>query len=139
MSDKMRWRFGDTNPVQASVRPETIIEIGDLLWLDEWFAEPFQADRSFDGHSQFLGVAMQRSQKGEQTPIRVSTTGTFEFDCEPTICLLGDRIAIKRETANLPQPGHRCLHRQIGSVVFHADNPNARSDSLSDHGTMMPD
>ena len=30
MSDKMRWRYGDTNPVLAAVDADTAIEIGDL-------------------------------------------------------------------------------------------------------------
>ena len=31
MSNKMRWRYGDTNPVQAPVASSTVIEIGDLV------------------------------------------------------------------------------------------------------------
>ena len=34
MSDKMRWRYGETNPVVAEVDSTTVIEIGDLLYLD---------------------------------------------------------------------------------------------------------
>ena len=29
MSDKMRWRYGDTNPVVAAVDSATVIEIGE--------------------------------------------------------------------------------------------------------------
>ena len=38
--DKMRWRYGDTNPVVAAVRADTKIEIGDLLYLDGSHAKP---------------------------------------------------------------------------------------------------
>ncbi len=31
MTDKMRWRYGDTNPVVAPVDSATVIEIGDLV------------------------------------------------------------------------------------------------------------
>ena len=83
MTDKMRWRYGDTNPVVAAVRAETVIEIGDLLWQDGDDAEPASECESVAAFKQlFLGVAMQRSRKGDLSPIRVATTGIFEFDCE---------------------------------------------------------
>lgn len=100
MSDKIRWRYGDTNPVVAAVKPETLIEIGDLLYQDVNNAKPAAdvdaAGRSNYGveafKSQFLGVAMQRSRGGEDVPIRVATTGVFEFDCAPSTFELGDLI-----------------------------------------------
>jgi hypothetical protein len=89
MSDNMRWRYGETNPVQCAVNSATVIEIGDLVWLDTDDAKPasdFTWDASIgetqDGFSdKFLGVAMQRSLSGETEPIRVATTGVFEFTC----------------------------------------------------------
>ena len=98
--DKMRWRYGDTNPVVAAVDADTVIEIGDLLWQDIDDAKPAASLRgSRDlGYAQglfadkFLGVAMQRSRKGDTAPIRVATTGVFEFDCEPAKFELGDLI-----------------------------------------------
>lgn len=98
MSDKMRWRYGETNPVRAAVDAETLIEIGDLLWLDGDNAKPaslFPGDVG-DVHTQedfvgrFLGVAMQRSHVGEIDPIRVATTGVFEFNCAADTFELGD-------------------------------------------------
>ena len=103
MSDKMRWRYGDTNPVVAAVDAETVIEIGDLLWMDDTgstkpaskldlskFSNPGQMQ--FAGV--FLGVAMQRSRSGDTNPVRVSTTGVFEFDCLSNTFKLGDLIGI---------------------------------------------
>ncbi len=98
MADKMRWRYGETNPVRAAVDAETLIEIGDLLWLDGDDAKPaslFPGDVG-DVHTQedfvaiFLGVAMQRSRVGETDPIRVATTGVFEFNCAADTFELGD-------------------------------------------------
>ena len=43
--------------------------------------------------SQFLGVAMQRSRTGDTTPVRVATTGVFEFDCLLAMFELGSLIA----------------------------------------------
>ena len=89
MSNTMRWRYGDTNPVVAAVDSATEIEIGDLLYLDEDDAKPASAlaDQGSEAANQeafaaaFLGVAMQRSRAGDTAPIRVATTGVFQFDC----------------------------------------------------------
>ncbi len=100
MSDKMRWRYGDTNPVVAAVDSATVIEIGDLVWLDTDDAKPVGSytwttnlattqDACID---KFLGVAMQRSRDGETAPIRVATTGVFEFDCASGTFELGNFI-----------------------------------------------
>jgi hypothetical protein len=105
VGDKMRWRYGDTNPVVAAVDADSVIEIGDLLWLDVDDAKPACrvgeiAYAETDGApdlagafaARFLGVAMQRSRKGDEAPIRVATSGVFEFDCEPMNANLGDLI-----------------------------------------------
>jgi hypothetical protein len=143
MSDKMRWRYGDTNPVVAAVDADTEIEIGDLLLQDVDNAKPacvahlhLHSDGE-PGPSQFkqafLGVAMQRSRKGDTAPIRVATTGVFEFDCSRDVFELGDlicadvnaagtalsnqqvrktiarRVAIGRVAKRQPLPGTRIL------------------------------
>jgi hypothetical protein len=93
MGDKMRWRYGDTNTVSAAVDKDTVIEIGDLLWQDVDDAKPFSRCPTYDlVVAKFLGVAMQRSRAGETAPVRVATTGVFEFDCEPCAFELGDLI-----------------------------------------------
>ena len=97
MSDKMRWRYGDTNPVIAAVDADTVIEIGDLVYQETDDVRPasMQADQGTKLANQelfgnkFLGVAMQRSRAGETTPIRVATTGVFEFDCPSTALRVG--------------------------------------------------
>ena len=102
MSSKMRWRYSDTNPVNAAVDSEIVIEIGDLVWQDVDDAKPAssQADQSSETANQelfadnFLGVAMQRSQAGDTDPIRVATTGTFEFDCPSGTFELGDLMGL---------------------------------------------
>ena len=87
MSDVMRWRSGETNPIVLPVDSATVIEIGDLVYLDTDDAKPAaaQADQSSETanqalfHNKFAGVAMQRSRAGDSDPIRVATTGVFEF------------------------------------------------------------
>jgi hypothetical protein len=101
MSDNMRWRYGDTNPVVAAVDSATVIEIGDLVWQDTDDAKP-ASDFTFAGLNQtqdnfadkdyFLGVAMQRSRDGDTESIRVATRGIFEFPCASATFELGDLI-----------------------------------------------
>jgi hypothetical protein len=120
MGDKMRWRYGDTNPVVAAVDSATEIEIGDLLYQDTDDAKPAssQADQGSDAASQelfadnFLGVAMQRSRSGDTSPIRVATTGVFEMDCPSSTFELGDLIGVDRDgTAS------KLLDQQVDAVA----------------------
>lgn len=102
MSDIMRWRYGDTNPVMLAVDSATVIEIGDLVYLSTDDARPAssQADGGSEAvnqagfHDFFVGVAMQRSRAGDISPIRVATSGVFEFDCLATTFEVGDLIGV---------------------------------------------
>ncbi|GAB6164269.1 hypothetical protein JCM19992_02690 [Thermostilla marina] len=102
MVDRMRWRYGDTDPVVAAVDADTVIEIGDLLFLDGDDAKPAsyvpdqgteQANQEFFA-GRFLGVAMQRSPAGCDRPVRVATRGVFEFECPPGTFELGDLVGV---------------------------------------------
>lgn len=89
MANTMRWRYGDTSPVMLPVDATTVIEIGDLIYLEVDDARPasLQADAGTEAanqeafHDKFAGVAMQASRNGDTQPIRVATAGVFEFDC----------------------------------------------------------
>jgi hypothetical protein len=120
MSDKMRWRYGDTNPVVAAVDSATEIEVGDLLYLDTDDAKPAssQADQGSKTANQklfadkFLGVAMQRSPVGETDPIRVATTGVFEYDCPSGTFELGGFVGADENAA-----GNALLDQQVAPVA----------------------
>jgi hypothetical protein len=87
MADVMRWRYGETNPIVIPVDAATVIEIGDLVYLDGDDAKPAASQPDAESaennqaafHAKFAGVAMQRSRSGDVEPIRVATTGVFEF------------------------------------------------------------
>ena len=119
MTDKMRWRYGDTNPVVAAVDAATVIEIGDLLWQDTDDAKPAASltDQGTEAANQealadaFLGVAMQRSRSGETAPVRVAATGVFEFDCPSGTFELGDMVGSDENTA-----GNALLNQQVAKV-----------------------
>jgi hypothetical protein len=120
MTDKMRWRYGDTNPVVAAVDAATVIEIGDLLWQDTDDAKPASALANHNSEAanqqalaaDFLGVAMQRSRSGDALPIRVATTGVFEFDCASGTFELGDLIGADKNAAN-----NGLLSQQVAKVT----------------------
>jgi hypothetical protein len=98
MANTMRWRYGDTCPVMMPVDSATVIEIGDMLFIDTDDAKPAssQTDQGTElanqqlFHDLFAGVAMQASRSGDTQPIRVATTGVFEFDCVSTTLEVGD-------------------------------------------------
>jgi hypothetical protein len=97
----MRWRYGDTCPVVLPVDSATVIEIGDLVYLDVDDAKPAsaQTDQGTElanqqlFHDIFTGVAMQASRSGDTQPIRVATAGVFEFDCLSTTLEVGDMMS----------------------------------------------
>lgn len=100
MADAMRWRYGETNPIVIPVDAETVIEIGDLVYLDVDDGKPAAAqsdqeslgDNQIVFHNKFAGVAMQRSRAGDVEPIRVATTGVFEFTCAGATFEIGSLI-----------------------------------------------
>ena len=100
MADKMRWRYGETNPVMMPVATGLVIEIGDLVYLDTDVLRPAssQTDQGTLAanqelfHDNFLGVAMQHSPSDSSAAIRVATTGVFEFDCLSATFEIGDLI-----------------------------------------------
>jgi hypothetical protein len=101
MASTMRWRYGDTNPVMIAVDSATVIEIGDLVLQEVDDARPASAmaDQGTENanqqafHDLFAGVAMQASLSGSTQPIRIATTGVFEFDCLSTTLEVGDMLA----------------------------------------------
>lgn len=100
MANSMRWRYGDTSPVMAATSSSDAIKIGDLLYQASGVAKPAsaQADQGTAAanqavfHQSFLGVAMQASPAGADAPIRVATTGVFEFDCAAATFDIGDGV-----------------------------------------------
>ncbi|HEX4415163.1 MAG TPA: hypothetical protein VH107_16135 [Lacipirellulaceae bacterium] len=109
MANTMRWRYGDTCPVVLPVDSATVIEIGDLVYLDSDDAKPASAQTDQGTklanqqlfHDIFAGVAMQASRSGDTQPIRVATTGVFEFDCVSTTLEVGDMIGPDENVAGV--------------------------------------
>ncbi len=124
MANTMRWRYGDTNPVMLLVGSASVIEIGDLVYLDTDNAKPAsaQGDQGTESgnqqmfHDNFAGVAMQASPNGSTHPIRVATTGVFEFDCVSATLEVGDLLGVDEHTG-----GTALLNQTVAKV----NNANA--------------
>jgi len=105
MSNVMRWRYGDTNPVVLPVASSTVIEIGDFIYQASGEALPSseiadvgtEAGNQEAFHDVFVGVAMQASPSGVAGPIRIATSGVFEFECLPVTAEVGDLIGVDEE------------------------------------------
>lgn len=101
MANTMRWRYGDTNPVLVPAGGAAI-EIGDLVYQTSGALQPaaLLADLGTKAanqealHDAFVGVAMQASPDGETAPIRVATSGVFEFECGATTFVVGDLLGV---------------------------------------------
>ena len=106
-------------PVDAT----TVIEIGDLVYLDTDDAKPASAhaDQGTEVanqeafHDKFAGVAMQASRNGDTQPIRVATSGVFEFDCLLTAFEVGKLIGVDESA------GRTALERQLVAPVATAN------------------
>ena len=102
MTDTLRYRHGDTKPVMMPVDSSTAIDIGDLIYLNNDDALPAssQADQGSETANQrlfaskFLGVAQQRSRDGDDQPIRIATSGVFEFECTAATFTVGDLVGV---------------------------------------------
>ena len=100
MSNRMRWRYGDTNPVVGYSPKDSHVEIGDLVYQIGFHIFPFEvAGRHSEFKQKFLGVAMQESRLGEESAVRVATTGVFEFQWQGNRFPLGTLVtAIDKQT-----------------------------------------
>ena len=102
MSNNLRFRHGDTNPVFIAPASATVIEIGDLCFLDPESGKPEPAssliDQGSEGLNQdafqqyFLGVAMDASATGQTAAVGFATRGNFEFTCSSDTFILGETI-----------------------------------------------
>jgi hypothetical protein len=120
MGNTMRWRYGDTNPVLLPVPDTTVIEIGDLVYLASGSARGAgeladlgtEAANQEAFHDAFIGVAMQCSPSGSTDPIRIATSGVFEFDCLSTTVEVGDLLGADEDSG-----GTELLSQTVAKVA----------------------
>ena len=126
MPSKFRWVHGDTTHVLAPVAAATVIEIGDLVFYDTDSAKSasMQANQSSKTANQtmfagkFLGVAMQASPAGSTTPIRVSTSGVFEYDCTSSAFELGNFVGVEVKTGQTALDNQKLVKVTAGNSAI---------------------
>lgn len=150
MSNNMRWRYGDTNPVKSPpVDTAYLIEIGDLVYLAQTYSQPGASVNIGDVapaslmtwttnlqvtqqmfKKDFLGVAMQQSRIGDTDPIRVATEGVFEFDCASTAFKQGDLIAPAKQSGNLLENQKVALATDVNGAIGRAERTGPASTKV---------
>jgi len=100
--NKLRFRSGQVQLRKVRVEADTVIEAGDLVWLDgdtikpasdfPWDTNLAATQSGFAAH--FLGVAHQPSRQGETVPVSVdvSSDSVYEFDVNQTTYELGQSL-----------------------------------------------
>jgi hypothetical protein len=100
MANRLRYRSGQVELVRVRVDSGTVIEAGDLVFLDTDDAKP-ASDFTWDTDlattqgefaAKFLGVAHQPSADGETDPISVDVSphAVYEFDANAATYEVGD-------------------------------------------------
>lgn len=138
MSDKIRWRFGETRSVVAPVASNVAIEIGDLVFWDSATIYPASAtpiastlnDTQAEFASKFLGVALQASPLNVASSVRVATSGVFEFDCERATYRLGEPVGVAANAQTQRLANQKTLkvaapELAVGKVFRQSDKPSA--------------
>lgn len=109
MAHDNRFRSGDTDPISLAPASATVIEVGDLCFLDPVTNLPENAGIMLDQGSlalnqdafqqYFLGVAVTGSAAGETAKVTFATRGRFEFACASAAFLQGATIGAVETSA----------------------------------------
>lgn len=116
-SDTFRYRYGQTQPVEAVIATNQQANVGDLVAYESntlvraedqaWNGTLLQTQTDFV--ASFLGVCAQRKNSGSTQPgtgggpagfVRVDTVGVFEFDCATATFNIGDLVGPAKDTGN---------------------------------------
>lgn len=100
--NRLRFRSGQVELRRVRVDAETVIEAGDLVWLDADDAKPASdfawttnlATTQGNFAAKFLGVAHQQSRSGDTDPISVDVSphSVYEFDVDAAAYEVGDLL-----------------------------------------------
>lgn len=102
MPNRLRFRSGQVQLIKARVDADTVIEAGDLVWLDgddvkpaadfAWTSDLPTTQSAFA--AKFLGIAQQPSYDGEtgDISIDVSPSSVYEFQVPSAAYEVGDEL-----------------------------------------------
>jgi hypothetical protein len=111
MTAQLRFRQGHVELHRLKVASQTVLQAGDLVYLDQTTVKPASAfpfgtdlaatQGSFAGL--FLGVAHQPSALGETDDVSIdmSPMSVYEFEVTPSTFEVGDRLAMAGTTQAL--------------------------------------
>lgn len=109
--NRLRFRSGQVELRRVRVDAGTVIEAGDLVWLDTDDAKPASAFAwttnlaTTQGNfaAKFLGVAHQQSRAGDTDPISVDVGphSVYEFDCNSAAYELGALLGPDESSSTL--------------------------------------
>jgi len=111
MANRLRFRSGQVQLHKVRVSAESVIEAGDLLFLEDDLAKP-AAELSWDTNlattqaelaDMFLGIAHQPSPAGEAEPISVdvSPVSVYEFDVAAATFGFGELLGVDAVSTTL--------------------------------------
>jgi len=111
MSNRLRFRSGQVELHKVRVNSDTILEAGDLVYLDTDDVKPvsefaFTTDLATtrgNFAALFLGVCHQASADGETADVSVdlSPLAVYEFDVDAATFELGDKLACDGDSDGL--------------------------------------
>lgn len=103
MADLMNHRIEASKKRFYDVASATVIEIGDMLYLDSnnqvlpvsdfTYGDSLEETQRDIKYS-FVGVALDRSRAGDTEQIAVATAGVVELDCASETYMIGDFVGI---------------------------------------------
>ena len=109
--NRLRFRSGQVELRRVRVDSATVIEAGDLVWLDTDDAKPASdfawttdlATTQGNFAAKYLGVAHQQSRDGDTDPISVDvgSHSVYEFDCDSAAYEVGDLLGPDEATSTL--------------------------------------
>ncbi len=121
--NKLRFRSGQVHLIKCRVEAGTVIEAGDMVWLDGDDAKPASAF-AWDTNlamtqgafaAKFLGIAHQQSPAGDTAPISVdiSPLSVYEMDVPSTTYEVGGLLGPDESTGAL-------MDQQLETVASNA-------------------
>lgn len=105
---EMKYRKS-ANYITVAVDSATVIEVGDMVYLDTDDVKPVSTAGLWDTNllttqenlrKIFLGIAQSASASGETDPVLICTDGVFEMDAASATYEVGDTVAPDKDSGN---------------------------------------
>lgn len=119
MANHLRFRTGPVHLFKAPISPDSVIEPGDILFLDSTEARPASefpwttdlATTQAAFSNLFLGISHERSGVGESAPVSVdlSPQSVYEFDLDISAYGLGQLLGPD-------ESGSQLMNQQLEAV-----------------------